>query len=650
MHAPYAIAPPHVLMISRLAPLALLLLAACSSYPDAPPPGPAPDSPTTSATPLSDRTVAYTMDVTLDPDARTVSGTMRVRWTNTDAVPVDTLMWHLYLNAFREQSTWMAESGGSHRGSTVEGEDKWGSVTVDRVARDGVDLTDRLTISPTETAIATDSTVAALALNTAVAPGDSVVLDVAFTSKLPRIFARTGYAETAGGEPFFMVAQWFPKLAVYETPGTRYVPDDAPRGRWSAHAFHNHSEFYADFGTYRVRMTLPTDYVVGATGLMTDEQSGDDTKTLTFAADDVHDFAWTASPAYRVFESQWKHVRLRLLTQPEHAGQADRYLEAARVGLEGYSDLAGEYPWTTLTLVDGVGDSNGMEYPTLVTLGTGYGAPPWVRLPEVVTVHEIGHQWFQGMLASNEAEEAWLDEGINSYTEVRIIDAAWNGADGDGSVIDLPGLGASDFEVQQLSAAGLDLGDGAIAAPTWEQENAYSARVYSKPAMLMASMETLVGRDAMRQVMRDYAATWRFRHPTSRDFIASAETSTGQDLGWFFDAYLYGDAVLSDSLSLDTDSTGSVRLQVHRLGTAPFPRQVEVIYPTRTQILDVDRNEGLDVRLTEAPTSARLLAVPLDQNAADDAVSLRPDAAFARKLHLKAAQAVHLLLSALTSL
>ena len=638
-------------MLHRLAPLALLLLTACASYPEAPPPGAAPNQPTTSDAPMSERRVAYAMDVTLDPDARTVSGTMRVRWTNMDAVPVDTLMWHLYLNAFREQSTWMAESGGSHRGSEVEGEDRWGGVVVDRIAREGVDLTDRLTIAPAATAIPTDSTVATLPLNAAVAPGDSVVLDIAFTSKLPRIFARTGFAETASGEPFFMVAQWFPKLAVYETPGTRYVPSDAPRGRWSAHAFHEHSEFYADFGTYRVHMTVPSDYVVGATGLQTGEQTSGDSKTLTFAAADVHDFAWTASPAFRVAESRWRHVRLRLLTQPEHAGQADRYLEAARVGLEGYTHLAGDYPYTTLTLVDGVGDSNGMEYPTLVTLGTGYGAPPWVRLPEVVTIHEIGHQWFQSMLASNEAEEAWLDEGINSYAEVRIVDAAWNGPDGDGSVLDLPGLGASDFEVQQLSASSLNPGDGIIAIPTWEQDHAYGARVYSKPAMVMASLEALIGSEAMRKLMRDYSAAWRFRHPTTDDFIVSAETSTGQDLRWFFDAYLRSDAVLSDSLSLEADSTGEgARLQVHRLGRAPFPRQVEVTFANRTQTLYVDRDAPLSVRLTETPISARLMPVPLDQSSADDAVTLTPDAAFARKLHLKAAQGVHLLLSALLSL
>jgi hypothetical protein len=637
----------------RLAPLVLLLAAACSDYPDAPPPGPYPAQPTTSAEPLSERRVAYRLSAELSDDARTLTGTMQVRWTNPDAVPVDSLYWHLYLNAFRPQSAWIDESGGEHRGNRPTGEDPWGGVAVTRIAQGQTDLTGRLAFAQTTSRLSTDSTVAVLPLPSAVAPGDSVVLDVAFTARLPLIFARTGYAETASGAPFVMAAQWFPKLAVYEEPGRRYVPASAPRGRWSAHAFHEHSEFYADFGTYDVTLSVPEAYVVGATGVRVSERRDGTRAHLRYLAHDVHDFAWTASPAYRAFESRWEHVHLRLLIQPEHAGQADRYFAAARVALAELEEMAGAYPYTTLTLVDAVGDANGMEYPTLVTLGTGYGAPPWVRLPELVTVHEIGHQYFQGMLASNEAEEAWLDEGITSYAEMKIMDRAWDGSDGRGSFIDLPGVGLSNRDLHQIGALSIarDGGRAAVADPTWDQRWGYGGLVYSKPAMILASLEAMLGEQAMRDMLRTYASEWRFRHPTTDEFVETAARVSGNpDVRPFLTAALHTRAVLDDSLSL-TPMDGGARLHVVRKGTLPFGRAVALSYADgRTDTLRLGPTAALDTLLATPPTAARLDAAPLDITPANDAATLRPDAGWARKLHLKAAQAVHLALAALTSL
>ena len=536
------------------------------------------------AEPLSERRVAYVIDAVLDPEARTVYGAQRLTWRNPDVVPVDTLQFHLYLNAFRDaNSTFMRESGGRHRGFTAEGADVWGGIEITQMHVVGdsgeTDLTRRLRFIRPDDGNADDRTVAAVALPQAVPPGETVTLSIDFEARLPKVSARTGWAEKPSGELFFMVAQWFPKLGVYEVPGQRYVPERAPRGRWSTHQFHANSEFYADFGTYEVTITVPQNYTVGATGTRTSETAEGDVRTLTYQANDVHDFAWTASPAFIERTDQWQDVRLRLLLQPEHEGQAERHFEAAKVALDYFSRWIGEYPYATLTLVDGIGGANGMEYPTLITCGTSYKLPSWLRLLELVTIHEFGHQYFYGMLASNEGEEAWLDEGINSYLETRIADAAY----GPGSAVDFPGLRLSDSAVQRLAYTKRRPGRGAIYARSWEAVD-YSKVSYSKPAMVLHTLEGYLGWDVMQEILQTYYARWRFRHPTTRDFIAVAEEVSGQELDWFFDAYVYGIAVVdyaveglaSQSLDPETGPAYESTVIVRRLRDGVFPQTLRV--------------------------------------------------------------------------
>ena len=136
--------------------------------------------------------------------------------------------------------------------------------------------------------------------------------------------ARTGWSDDGNGNPFFMVAQWFPKIAVYEVPGQRYVPEDAEEGRWNAHQFHANSEFYADFGTYDVTMRVPETYVLGASGLEVSSRTADGMTTYRYRADDVHDFAWTAYEGYAEYQETWRHVTIRLLLRSDHDTETQR--------------------------------------------------------------------------------------------------------------------------------------------------------------------------------------------------------------------------------------------------------------------------------------------------------------------------------------
>lgn len=612
--------------------------------------------PTTSDTPLSDRVVEYTIDATLDAEARVIHGTQHLRWRNPDVAPASELQFHLYLNAFRDStSTFMVESGGSFRGTSLNSTDRWGEITVDRLERvtaeddatlaDATtrrDLTERIRFIQPDDDNVNDRTVVSVELDEPVEPGEWIDLEFAFTSKLPRIIARTGWENTEDGSLFVFAGQWFPKIGVLEPPGRRYVPDDAERGEWSTHQFHANSEFYADFGTYDVSITVPSHYVVGATGLRVDESETEgELKTVRYVAEDVHDFAWTASPSFRVYTRTWKHVNIRLLIRPEHRGQAERHFAAAIHGLDYYDRWVGEYPYTTLTLVDGYGESNGMEYPTLITCGTFYGMPKGFRLLELVTIHEFGHQYFYGMLASNEAEEAWLDEGMNSYLETRVMDAAY----GAGSAINLPGLPISDSQFQRLSYTESRPHSGALFTRSWEYDTNgdYGKASYAKPATVMRALEGYLGEERMLRFLRDYYDTWRFRHPSTRDLQDVAERAAGEDLDWFFDQFVYGTAVVDYAVEIDTSGATGSSVVVRRLADGRIPVDVLVRFEdgttdvarwdavARETVLSFDRDSPIVDAWVDPENK-----VVLDIDRLNNRATLEPSNLFGRKLQIKA--------------
>jgi len=620
---------------------------------------------TTSDEPLSERRVSYRMDVALDVESRTVSGKQRLTWRNPDSVPVDELQFHLYLNAFSgNESTFMRESGGVHRGNVAGADNPWGGIEVlsMRIAddegdfqpslpsTDDRDLTESMRFIQPDDGNPNDRTVMAVSLPEPVMPGETIALDLVFESRLPEVVARTGWKVADTGNPLFFVAQWFPKIAVYEIPGQRFVPEDAPRGEWNAHQFHENSEFYADFGTYDVSMTVPADYVLGATGIRESREEGDGLVIHRYTADDVHDFAWTASKDYLEYEQQWEHVTIRALVRPAHKGQAQRHIDAAIVGLERFDEWVGEYPYTTLTVVDAIGGANGMEYPTLITAGTTYGLPEGIRALELVTIHEFGHQYFYGLLASNEFEEAWLDEGMNSYLESRIVDDAY----GKGGVIDLGPVRVSDTDFQRLGYTLSAPSRGALFTNSWEYTMGdYGKASYSKPATVMNTLERYWGWEQQLEFLQAYYEAWKFRHPTTRDLQDVAESVSGEDLDWFFDQFVYGTAVVDyevDSIanSRRDDDTWSSRVRVQRRFDGTFPVDVQVRFANdSTSTVPWDgMDEWKDIRVYSEHRVVEAYIDPdfdvlldIDRLNNRKVVSSEADNAFARRAHLRTASA-----------
>jgi hypothetical protein len=537
---------------------------------------------------------SYDLTARLDPDIKTVAGTARISWNNPSPTDTVTDLWlHLYLNAFRDQeSTFWRESRGQLRGVEMP-EDGWGSIEIDALTLGGADLLASLTYEAPDDGNPHDRSLARVVLPRPVPPGDRIVLEVAFTAHLPKAYARTGYA----GD-YFLVGQWFPKVAVYEPAGRR----GRAQGGWNAHQFHADSEFYADFGRYRARLTVPTRFVVGATGVRTAHTDhADGTTTHVYEQADVHDFAWTASPHFvevtrrfvaarevtvaeyaaaaalvdRPIEAmRLGDVDVRLLLQPAHVPQAERHLEAAWRAIKGYGLAYGPYPHATLTMVDpplAALGTGGMEYPTFFTTGTLPILADWpfdrIREPELVVVHEFGHQYFQGLVASNEFEEAWLDEGMTTWTTDLVMDA-WLGADR--SMFEFAGLRGGMLDVERYvnrRTRGLE----AIRQPSWSYDEGYAFNSYERPALALRTLERLVGRQTMARIMRTYVERWRFRHPSSDDFFAVASEVAGRDLRPFFRAAFESPAVVDYAVGSVTRELGYTALTVRRDGDLPIP-------------------------------------------------------------------------------
>jgi len=545
------------------------------------------------------------MSASYQPNDHIVKGVERLRWRNTSSVPIEELQFHLYLNAFaNNRSTFFVGSRGQLRGVKIPKEG-WSWIEVEAmhlaygtdlieagIVEDSTDgnplrspfspkvpgepepltVDDRPDLKQVEQFIRPDDgneddrTVARYPLPKPLQPGEWIELEIEFSAKMPRIFARTGrHAD------FLLGGQWFPKIGVFEDEGVRGRP--APG--WNTHQFHANSEFYADFGDWDVQLELPAQYAgrIGATGRLVEETVDGDTVTARFVQPGVHDFAWTASPKFilvkdhfdpdrdvpREQTARWadvlgvsinelrlQPVDITLLLQPAHRAQADRYIEAAKVAIRGYGLPLGAYPYDTLTMVDpprgGMG-AGGMEYPTFITLGTHplLNIPGFdkVLAPEAVTVHEFGHNFFQGMIASNEFEEAWIDEGMTSFYEMKVMDDYYR------YMIEFFGLRVSSIDLNRL-----ELGDGrfsdSIVQPSWSYRTggSYSLNSYSRPAVTLQHLENILGEQTFATAMRRFFHNWRFHHPSTEDFKQIILEEADTDMSEFLDQAFHTDRAL----------------------------------------------------------------------------------------------------------
>ncbi len=502
---------------------------------------------------------SYQIQARLDDTSKQIVGQERISYRNPSQDTLPELYFRLYLNAFRAPDTlWLREYGGgldpAHPGWT----------RVDALRLDsGQDLLAGATLDET-------ATVMRVPLPTPLGPGQELRLDLGWTAQLPRSFQRTGFAG-----PFVFAGQWYPKLAVY----------DPRHGGWNREPWHGNAEFFADFGSYDLAVTVPSGRVVSASGVPEGSQdNGDGTQTARFRSEHVTDVAWFEGPDLASQRRRVGNAEVEVFAPAALAGAIPRYLDAAQLALDQYSAWYGPYPWPRLAVLVPPLDANGvggMEYPALVTVdpppAAPFGLDQDLLLPEVVTLHEIAHQWFPMQVQSDEAAEPWLDEGFADYLTTRLLEQRYGVPS---SFVDAPFAQLGYRTVHHLDYLAFADSD-VVTRRSWDYSRAqYGSAVYSKGSLALRTLQGYLGEDRMLAALRLYVARWRWRHPLTADFVAAVQDASGEDLGWLFQPLLFG----TDTFEYRVESIAStpgpggyqteVRLQ--RSGGVPLPVAVLV--------------------------------------------------------------------------
>ena len=504
--------------------------------------------------PLSQRVASYALTAVLDPVKHTVEGTEQLSWLNRSDRPVRSLYFHLYLNGFESQgSTFNVE--GAHYGEFRSGvqtkKGEYGYTELKSATQAGRSATWQF-VHP-DGGPAADHSVIRLDLPEPVAPGATAILDLSFHDQLPRVVARTGYF----GQ-FHMVAQWFPKIGVLELAGER----GATAPRWNCHEFHFHSEFYADFGNYQAVITAPADYLVRATGA----EQGAPVQTPQglqhrFVQDDVHDFVFTAwnqyaKPLVGHYDGPGSpHVEVEVLYPAEYRQAAELALQATIDSLGYFSKTLGPYPYRHLTCVVppfNAEEAGGMEYETFFAT-IGARDPAFMPFVRYVTIHEFGHGYYMGLLATNEFEEPFLDEGMNEFWDNRMLSPEHIDVSLPKLVkaagISVPPVSWWDFErlggTQRFQA-------DPIAGNSWDRYSSGSyGLVYSRTVLVFHDLEARLGTEAFARGMKLYYRRWHHRHPGTADLRAALAEGTGnaEVVNAWFDEQVYANGPVDDRVT-----------------------------------------------------------------------------------------------------
>lgn len=551
------------------------------------------------------KVASYQLRAALDPVAHTVTGGGTLTFTNRSTAPLTELWMHLYLNAFEGNETrFMRKLPRGFRGVQRLAHTGGTEVTSFKIREHGdLELWPADATTPGDPKDRTDIRVP---LPRAVQPGETIHADLAFVSTLPSIVLRTGFDGS-----FHMVAQWFPKVAKLEADGT-----------FAHFPFERFSEFYADYGDYDVSIDVPDTFLVGAVGAL-ESSLGDGARRVDrYRATGVHDFAFAAWDDFVEQTEDAGPVRIRCLFPRGHGGVADEQIRAAKLGLDVFGKRYGAYPYSTLTLVhppSGAQEAGGMEYPTLITTG----GPFWLALSTtrsipLLTLHELGHQWFYGLVATNEHASPFLDEGATTYaTGVAAADiygeyqlSSWL----PGSVVGGERVYAANVHARNRVTAPAD---------GFETGNDYATLVYYRAATVFHTIDGVFD-GAFDRALGRYARAHRFGHPGPDDLYAALDDEGGPRARAFAVEMLEKQGFIDFQSRLEDGE-----LRVKREGTVAVPVDVEVYFEdgsSEVQRWDDDATEFTAARGDRKVVGGCVdpeMRIPLDENLEDNCVNDR---------------------------
>lgn len=499
--------------------------------------------------------VNYQISVSLNDQKHSISGKAQIEYINHSPDTLSFIWFHVWPNAYKNDQTALA------RQLKADKEGKKNTKNKERGWIDSLDFTidgNKITVTPDPDNI----DVLKLILPQPLYPTQKLIIQTPFHVKLPSYYSRSGH----DGQQY-MICQWYPKPAVYDRKGWHQMP------------YLDQGEFYSEFGSFKVDITVPSEYVVSATGTPQNKEEYESYKsigsanyrnrengplasyvsktpgqwkTLGYTADNVHDFAWFADKDFIIQYdtlqlSSGKVIDAFTFFQPNGNREWKNSVSFVEDAIRHYSTWIGEYPYPVAQAVEGPKNqsSGGMEYP-MVTLITSPDAG--VEELDGVITHEVGHNWFYGILGSNERDNPWMDEGLNTFYQFRYEAIKYKSNSAFGSFIpkELKQLPPEEFQSRIYTAINSIPTKSPIstASANFPNKEDYGTVVYLKTAVWFYIVEATVGKEKLEQGMKDYFAQWKFKHPYPEDLQAALENAAGAGLNTLF-------ALLNKSGSFD---------------------------------------------------------------------------------------------------
>lgn len=505
--------------------------------------------------------VDYTMDVKMDVNTFNYEGTQKLIYTNNSPDNLEQVFYHLFYNAFQPGSEMDVRS------MTIADADTRVGDRISKLQKEDFGFLNVVSLTQNKIPLKynTSGTVLEVQLNEPIKSGESAIFEMRFEGQVPPVIRRAGKNSQEGVA--LSMAQWYPKMAEYDFEG------------WHADPYIGR-EFHGVWGDFDVKLTLDKNYTVGGTGYLqnpneighgygTKETKNDsDLLTWHFVAPNVHDFTWAADPNFvhdtlQVPDGPMLHFLYKKSLKRKYKKRwKDLQIPASEI-MQYYSKNVGKYPYDQYSVIQG-GDG-GMEY-GMCTLITGERTFEGLL---GVTAHEIGHTWFQFLMASNESKHPWLDEGFAEYTCTLIENSI---------------LGVETSEPMkrhfnryfELALSGKEQ-PMSTHADRFAYNKSYSISTYSKGALVLAQLRYIIGEENFWETLKKYYNDWAFKHPTPNDFMRCAEKTSGMELEWFLTDWTQTtntiDYGVKDAVALE----GQTIVTLERIGLMPMPVEVQVL-------------------------------------------------------------------------
>jgi Peptidase family M1 domain len=532
----------------------------------------------------------YKIQAELFPESKTIKAYQTITWTNTSNKAVTNLQFHLYLNAFKNKnSTFFKEQQRNKRfeSEKVPSVAELGGIQVRKLSIENNQNLRFIFIQPDDLN-QSDETVIQVNLPKAIKTGQSIKIQIEFDAKLPKMVARTGWDKN----DFFFVAQWFPKIGVLDKNGV-----------WNCHQFHEHTEFFADFGSYDIQLTVPQIFKLAGTGILKSTFPLKNNKTqYHFKVEKVHDFAWVVSPDFIIHSENYKGIAINTFLMPEHACLQKRYSVSIKQAIDYMQAHVGAYPHPSINLIDPpiyASESNGMEYPMLIGCGSTLGLGSNIRMQEVVTIHEFIHQYFQGLLASNEFENSWMDEGFTQYYEGRVMAEYYKG-----SQVSILGFELNDLQSSREGYVSMKYPEiAALRTNAWQYPvGSYGILSYQKTATFLKTLENYLGKKQMDKTIAYYFEKYKFTHPEPEDFINAVKEANPNINSQLFE-FVNNAIFTSKSMDYSIESIKGKVLKIKKNGDLKLPMNVMINYTDGT-FETISLNENLILNLPKTISSA----------------------------------------------